>query len=114
MNTAKKSIARAILDSWLRVMGGVSATREHSAWLLANLRQLRDDERALNDAMHGRILTLESRLPTSSQEWLREWDAIEHSSRPAQAKALAMRALYLSLADRYASVVAVSGKSHSH
>jgi hypothetical protein len=114
MNTAKKTIARAIFDSWSRVIRSASATREHSTWLLANLRQLRDEERALNDALRARILTLESRLTASSREWLSEWDAIEHSSRPAQVKALAMRTLYLSLADRYASVASGSGKGHSH
>jgi hypothetical protein len=102
MNAAKKSATRLILRSWSRLVGVVSTTREHTSWLLVRLRQLRDDERALNDALCARALTFQTRLPASSQDLLGEWEAIERSSRPMKAKLLALRVLYLSLAEQCA------------
>ncbi|HUP91423.1 MAG TPA: DUF6165 family protein [Solimonas sp.] len=83
------------------VFKGVSAAPEQMALLRQGLRESREAEQELHDALIARLLAAEQGLGSEAASLMAQWDAIEHAGLAPEAQAAALRTLYATLAAQH-------------
>ena len=91
---------RAIKRSLRQLLGAAASAGEHLVLLKQALRENREAEAELRDALLARALLAQQQLPADHRALMDEWDAIESQMATPGARRAALRNLFSAVAAR--------------